>query len=411
MSELLRELELSCDKALKSQSVQEGIHHLSRAFTLFSEETARLKAAYGKLEERFEAVNLELGKKVEELQRTGLFLNNILKNISDAILFIDLNGTILMINDAGQKLLEVKAEEILFKPFMKFFEDGHFGFSMKEALKFGISHKLLYKTLETKEVEVSTSFIYSGPKPYHGMILLLRDISEKQHLQMVASRNDRMKELGVMAAIIAHEIRNPLGGIRGYASLLYRDLESDPNLQEMAGSIIEGTKTLEKLVSTVLHYARPIQMQLESKDLVLFLKELGKFIKADPAFPPNIRLIMHTPDEPLIAPIDSGALKSAFLNLLFNAIQAMPKGGIITLTLFRKDEKNCQITLSDTGVGIEEERLEKLFSPFFTTKEKGTGLGLVETEKIIHAHFGSIAVRSKIDKGTTFTLTLPLYRS
>ncbi len=103
-------------------------------------------------------------------------------------------------------------------------------------------------------MEISTSFVYDGPKLYHGMILLLRDIGEKQKLQNIAGRNDRMKELGELAATVAHEIRNPLGGIRGYASLLMRDLEESPHLQEMAGYIIEGTKALEKMVSAVLHY-------------------------------------------------------------------------------------------------------------------------------------------------------------
>jgi signal transduction histidine kinase len=122
-----------------------------------------------------------------------------------------------------------------------------------------------------------------------------------------------------------------------------------------------------------------------------------------------VRLAMHIPDAPLLAPIDTEALKSALLNLIFNAFHAMPNGGILTLSLL-KMETSYQIAVTDTGVGIEEEHLKNLFAPFFTTKQMGNGLGLVEAQKIVQAHFGAIDVRSRIGKGTTFTITLPLKR-
>jgi len=402
---ILQQLQESAQLALKSENVQEGVQHLSRAFALFSEEASRLKTAYAKLLERFEAVNHELGVKGVSCTRLTHYLNNILKNISDAVVFIDLEGMITIFNDAAQKLLRAKGEDVLFRKFWEVFGDDSFGFSMREALKFGISHKLLY----LKEMEISTSFIYEGPKAHHGMLLIARDIGEKQKLQLIANRNDRMKELGEMAATIAHEIRNPLGGIRGYASLLYRDLEWNKNLQEMASFIIDGTKSLEKVVSAVLHFSKPIQIQPQTLDLGAYLKQVGKFIRVDPAFPSQVKLAMHIPDAPLLAPFDPEVLKGALLNLIFNAFQAMPQGGILTISLL-KMETNCQIAITDTGVGMDEEQLKSLFSPFYTTKQKGNGLGLVETQKIIQAHFGSIDVRSQPGKGTSFTLTLPLKR-
>ena len=403
--QILHQLQESAQLALNSESVQEGVQHLSRAFSLFSEEAARLKTAYAKLQEQFLAVNQELGVKAANSVRLTHYLNNILKNISDGILFIDLQGVVTICNEAAQKILGIKPEEVLFKKFWENFQDESFGFSMREALKFGISHKLLYQ----KEREISTTFVYEGNKLYHGMILVLRDISEKQKLQLIANRNDRMKELGEIAATIAHEIRNPLGGIRGYASLLYRDLEEDPHLQELAGFVIEGAKSLEKIVNAVLHYSKPVQIQPQTLDLCAYLKQIGKFVKIDPAFPSNVRLELHIPDAPLLAPIDPEALKGALLNLIFNAFQAMPLGGALTISLL-KMETSCQIGIADTGIGMEEEQMKSLFLPFFTTKQSGNGLGLVETQKIIQAHFGAIDVRSLPGKGTTFTITLPLKR-
>ena len=410
MSEsILQQLQHSAQLALNSQSVEEGVQHLSRAFSLFSEEASRLKNAYATLQERFDSVNRELGVKVGELNRLSRFLSNVLKHISDAILFFDLEGTLALLNQSAEKLLKLKGDAVLFKRFWDLFPDDYFGFSMREALKFGIPQKLLYKSYASQELEISTTFVYEGPKPYHGLIVLLRDVSEKQRMLLVANRNDRLKELGEMAATVAHEIRNPLGGIRGYASLLYRDLEREKHLQEMASLIIEGTKSLEKFVTTVLHYARPVQILPQSVEMGHFLKQLVKFVKVDPACPPQIKWSLHIPDDPILAPIDPEAMKSALLNLIFNAFQAMPDGGCLTVSLLKLDSC-CQIAISDTGVGMGEELLNHLFSRFFTTKEKGNGLGLVEAQKIVQAHNGTIDVRSSLGKGTTFSLTLPMKR-
>ncbi len=186
---ILQQLQQSADLALKSQSVQEGVHHLSRAFSLFSEEAHRLKNAYSKLQERFQTVNQELGTKIGELSRLTHYLNNVLKQISDGIVFIDLEGTVTLLNEAAQKHLKIKPEQILFKKIWDHFPDDYFGFSLREALKFGIPHNLLYKSYpnERREMEISTSFVFDGPKIYHGMVLVLRDISEKQKLQLIAN--------------------------------------------------------------------------------------------------------------------------------------------------------------------------------------------------------------------------------
>lgn len=400
---LFTELQQSAEKALQSKTVEEGIYHLSSAFSLF-------KTASANLQEKLESVNQELNTKVQELNRISLFLKNILENISEAILFIDLEGNLLTMNKAAREALGFKDDGFVAKKFSSLFSNDFFGFSMREALAFATSYRLIYKEIQGKEFEISTSFVLEGPKAYQGMVLILRDCTEKQRLQRAANQRDRLKELGEMAATVAHEIRNPLGAIRGYASLLHRDLEPVSSMREMAEAILEGTKSLETLVSTVLHYTRPIRLQTESVDLGVFLRQLGKFFKMDPALTQEVNFVTHIPDAPILAPIDPAALKSALLNLLFNGLQAMtPGGGILTLSLL-KQEKTCQISVCDTGVGMNEEMQKNLFSLFFTTKKKGTGLGLVEVQKIVHAHQGTIDVRSTPKKGTTFTITLPLRR-
>ncbi|MBF8263429.1 MAG: Two-component sensor histidine kinase [Parachlamydiales bacterium] len=403
---------------MHSQNTDEGVRHLSTAFQLFSEETIRLKEASDKLQQRLQTVNQELAQahrslvqKVAELGNVTHYLNNILQNISQGIVFINLDGIITTFNDTAARLFNARNTDVLYKSVWTCFSDDIFGFSLREALRFGLAQRLLYKTMQIdadiKELEISTTYISEGPKAYHGLIIMLRDISEMQRLQRTANRNDRMKELGEMAATVAHEIRNPLGGIRGYATLLSRDLADQKNLQEMAEFIIEGTKSLETLVSTILSYARPIQIQPQSLEIGAFLKQIGQFVRVDPAYPRGVKLDIHIPQDPILAPFDPQAFKSCLLNLIYNAFQAMPQGGLLTIALLQLDN-TCQIAVSDTGVGIEASHLNQLFSPFFTTKQKGTGLGLVEAQKIVQAHGGQLDVRSQIGRGSTFTIILPL---
>lgn len=389
------------ERALQSQNLAEGVDYLTKAAQQCFDDAARLKIAYAKLQERCDCVN-------EDLNRTTSFMNSVLHKISEAILFVSLDGIISIANESANRWLKKK---LVGKKFWDVFSDDMFGFSMREALRYGISHQLLYKTLADlgRELEISTWFLYEGPKSQHGLIVLMRDISERQKLQQMAGRTDRMKELGEMAANVAHEIRNPLGGIRGFATLLYRDLAGQKQLQELAAQVIEGTKSLEKLVTNVLQYARPVQITVQTLDLSQYLKQIARFVKIDPAYPPNVKMELNIPDEPLILPIDPDALKAALLNLLFNALQAMNTGGTLTFSLM-KSEAHCQISVADTGTGIREDQLRLLFLPFFTTKHAGTGLGLVEAQKIVQAHGGNIDVRSAVGRGSTFTITLPLKR-
>jgi signal transduction histidine kinase len=400
MSETLDRLKAEALLALESGHPEQRAAHLSKAFALFSTETERLKIAYHKLQERFEAVNGELAQK-------GSYLTNLLKHIQEGILTVDLEGTITLCNEMGKKLLRLQGPEGF--RFWTLFADEALGFSMREALRYGISHKLIYAHHQGQDLEVSTHFLFEGPKSHHSLIVLVRDISQLQRLQRLIHHADRMKELGAMAASLAHEIRNPLGGIRGFASLLHRDLAGDPKGQEMAAAVIEGSRALERLVTSVLEYARPLEIRLETSELGALLSRTIRHLKADPAYPPHVEIFTHIPKEPFLAPVDEEHLKRALLNLSYNAIQAMPKGGTLTFSLLSIGPM-CQIGICDTGLGMDEETQAKLFAPLFTTKQGGNGLGLVEVQKIVQAHGGSIEVRSQKGKGTTFLLTLPQKR-
>lgn len=388
---------------------KETAFHLSRAFALFTQEINLLQETYIRLQEKWVNVNKELIKNIAKLNQLTSYCNHIIKNINQGILWMHLDGTIQLMNQTALIYLGVTEKKVLHQKIENVLPQEILGFSIKEALKFGLAPKIVYKTLNQKTLEISTFFIYEGAASNHGLMVLLKDITHIEELQYSLQRNSRLNQLGEMVATIAHEIRNPLGGIRGYSSLLAKDLQDSPHLQEMAHFILEGSKHLETLVTSVLQYARPVQMQIEPIELRQFLKQWAKSVTMDPAFPDTIKLQLHIPFSSFLVYIDPQAIKSALLNLAFNAIQAMPSGGLITVATLQRDS-SYQIEISDTGIGMEEEEIQRLFSPFYTTKQKGNGLGLVEVQKIVQAHLGSIEVRSQPHRGSTFTITLPSKR-
>lgn len=406
---------------------------LTRAFELFSLETDRLERAYNSLKDEFaaihkelEATNKNLIRKVAELDMMSFYFQSLISKMSQGLLFVDLNGDVTTYNMEAENILDIPATTILFSNFWAHLEDDQFGFSMREALANRSSPQTVFTTLKRndnapKELEVNTTFVNEEGdsskeygkdiplKKFQGIIILIRDITKMKRLQAIANRNDRLKELGEMAALVAHEIRNPLGGIKGFASLLKRDLKDDPENAKMAQYIIEGTETLNRLVTNVLNFARPVKLQMENTNLAALLKELLAHFEADINLSQSIEIDLVATVKTLKLRLDPQLIKSALLNLIVNAQQAMnERGGRITLSL-DKDQHHAIITITDQGCGIPEENLVQIFSPFFTTKVEGNGFGLAEVSKIIQAHEGQIKVTSTLNVGTEFIVKLPLF--
>lgn len=429
----LSHLKEAASQLSSSRTPVEKIEALKRAFELFSEETQRLEIGYVQLKQDFtgvnqelEAANSKLVQKVRELDVTTNYLKNILGNMAQGLLFINLGGTVTTCNRAAEAILGQQSVEILFHPYSDSFPDDLFGFSMNETLAKRVqpSTPLFVKRgkgPDAQELEVDARFVLKNKELAapttrdedldftEGLILLFKDVTEIQRLRRQADRNDRLKELGEMAASVAHEIRNPLGGIKGFASLLQRDLKDLPHLQQMATYIVEGTDNLNRLVTNVLNYARPIQVNLETLDLVPLMLDLLCSVRMDAKLSRDVDYVLDAEVDSLIVKVDAYLLRSVVLNLVVNAVQAMPDGGGMVFRLKRQDP-HALIEVSDTGSGIPQENLEKIFAPFYTTKPEGNGFGLTEALKIVQAHGGALEVRSEVGVGTTFTIKIPLVR-
>lgn len=416
---------------IASSQAGDRLEHLSKAFELFSQETERIENAYNSLKEEFTSIHYELEeatvhlkKKVAELDVLNSYLQNILSNISQGLLFIDLNGDVTTYNFAAEKILNLPEKEVLYNNFWKNFSDDLFGFSMRLALaskNLPSTSFTIYENKEgqKKELEVTANFVaedkkknrngdfYASFRRLEGVIILIRDITEIRALELLANRNDRLKELGEMAALVAHEIRNPLGGIKGFASLLKRDLSEDIEKQKLADYIVQGTDTLNRLVTNVLNYSRPVDLSPRQISITELIANITQSLKADPEVHPKINFYLEFEEDNKTLLADPELLKGALLNLLVNAMQAMPEGGDLTIAVNTKKEA-VYIEIKDTGIGIDKENIEKIFTPFFTTKKEGHGFGLAEVHKVMQAHGGTIDVISQKGLGTTFTLMLPL---
>lgn len=364
----LKDLEQTIELARGSQGKDQKITALTQAFEKFSLETDKIEEAYHKLEAKLNA--------------TQHYLEDILNHMSQGLLFILPNGVIKTCNPAAQKLLGLPKEQIILRDFDQIVGIPLLGFSFFERLKDQKKSSPIFAVIEEGKVELEIETTLASGQ---GMIILLRDITELKQLERINSRNDRMKELGAMAAVIAHEIRNPLGGIRGFASLLKRDLRGDA-LENMVDHIIQGTEDINRLVVNILNYSSPLKVQLEWVDMVLLIKEVVKKVQTSPEFGENIDIIVDLPNS-LKAYVDATLFRSILHNLVTNSMEAMPKGGNITITLY-EDANEILLKVKDNGAGVAKENMEKIFTPFFTTKVRGHGFGLAYAYRIVQEHRG-----------------------
>ncbi|MBM3294850.1 MAG: hypothetical protein FJY82_10035 [Candidatus Aminicenantes bacterium] len=220
------------------------------------------------------------------------------------------------------------------------------------------------------------------------------------------SRADRLATVGELAAGAAHEIRNPLTAIR--SSLQYLEGKSgDETSRKLLASALQETSRINDIVSALLAFSRPSEIVRERHDLRTTLQDSLDLIALQ-AGSKGIAVRRLFPDEPLPVQGDHSQLKQLFLNILLNAVQAMPGGGELAVEALRKEGDKAFVAVTDGGEGIPEENLDRIFDPFFTTKKSGTGLGLSICYNIVKSHGGEIEVQSRRSQGTTVRIHLPM---
>jgi len=397
--------------------------HLAAAFETFNETTQRLKEAYDKLQEKvaqldreLEAKNKQLLLKVEELNRTRDYLHDILEAMTDGVLAVDIDGRITTFNRAAQRITGYPAAEAQDRRYSELFADS-FGDLPRRVGRCELSpghvpSELRRRDGTTVPVSESVALLKDRHGNVSGAIKVFQDLSEVARLKEQVRRNDRLAAVGQMAAAVAHEIRNPLGGIEGFAALLARDIPKDDPKGLLVEKILTGTKSLNRVVSELLAFTRPMKFEFETIDC----EELLKSVLALAGDGNNGVAVSAETDgqgSPATLVGDAEKLKQVFLNIVLNAFQSMGDGGELRIKVRREERSEEQqppvlvVTFADTGCGIPEEVLPRIFEPFFTTREKGTGLGLAIAARIVEGHGGRITATSIEGSGSTFEICVP----
>jgi len=344
------------------------------------------------------------------LSRIKAFSDNIVENIPVGLLFISENGRIITMNNACEKMLKLRPTDTL----NRHAEDvlpPQISTLSHEALR---TSALLIKevdvTVQGKNMlfEASASVLMDDDGHFMGYIILLRDITEIRHLKNEMQRKERLASLGSLAAGVAHEIRNPLSSIKGFATYFkerYKDVPEDQNTAEI---MIREVERLNRVIGQLLEFARPMNVQQKRVDLTAVLRHSIEMIRKQAASQEISIDAQGLSDGPVYAYIDQDRIGQVLLNIYLNSVEAMENGGILKVWI-EKDEANEDIVVnvSDTGCGIPGKDMSRVFDPYFTTKQSGTGLGLAIVHKIMEAHGGQVKITSTEKQGTTVSLILP----
>jgi PAS domain S-box-containing protein len=400
-----------------------NVKELLTIFDSFNTYAQKLESSYKQLQDKVKKIDREmaytnecLNKKVLELDNQTRFVKSILESMHSGVVAVDNDGKIMTFNNVAEHTLNVFAGDVLGMDIRSAL--GHIGGfddllleSMSKNKRINNVKRIIeIEEGETRNIESSISILKDENGSITGAVEIFHDLSEICELKGRLSSAHDLVSVGTMAASIAHEIRNPLNGIEGFASLLERELEGD-NLR-LIKHIIKGTKNINKIVTDLLFLARPIKLNLRRDELPRIIDKALLFVAQELGHKGsrNIQIEKDYDSCEDIILCDTDRLQQAFLNILLNAIQSMPEGGkikIFTRKSTTKDIPIIQIGFVDTGDGINDGTIKKIFEPFFTTKDDGTGLGLAIVRKIIELHEGRINIFSGPEKGTTIMVSLP----
>ena len=359
-----------------------NIEELKKAFSDFTVASKVIEETYSSLKEEIQHLKDELKRKNEKLIDVWALLEGIIMNMRSGFMAVDVNGQIILKNNIISNYFDESRDII-----SKIIDKKTPGIYENE-----INGKIFKITVDVVSFQNREIYIY-----------ILDDVTDIKHLEREIQRDEKLKLMGEMAASIAHEIRNPLGSIELYTSILLRAVENESD-KNLINSIMKGLKTINNIISNILVFNRDINIDIRRHyvsdiidDVVLYLRHLmvGKKI----TFKNNIG------DEDIVY-CDSEYLKQVIMNLLHNSIESVEEGGNISIYSI-EEGLYTKIIVEDNGCGIKKEYFDKLFIPFQTNKPKGTGLGLSIAYKIIKEHGGNIYPESDGYSYTKFTIELP----
>ncbi len=343
------------------------------------------------------------------LSRIRAFSENLLDNMPVGLVAFNSDHQITSLNSFAASLLDLQLENVIGETAgsilpVSLWEHAQNQISQAEIVEKEINCKLSSGRLIPLEMELSQfQSEDDGPVSY---ILMFKDLSQVKALQKEIARSQRLASIGSLAAGVAHEIRNPLSSIKGFATYFKERYPDIPQDQKIARIMIEEVERLNRVVGQLLELSKPVVINTKQSDLNILVDDSVKLIE-QVAAEKNIEI--SATQEPLgNFALDSDKIKQVLLNLYLNAVEAMPDGGRLDVLFdLSSGRDRLDISVTDTGVGISRENLANIYDPYYTTKQSGTGLGLAVVHNIIEAHGGKMSVESEQGKGSRFSLSIP----
>jgi signal transduction histidine kinase len=401
-------------------------HLLLQAFQMFTRASSSLESAFQQLQARAQRLSEELEAKNRELERSlrdneevRRFLDTILERLPCGVVALSRAGEVILCNPVASRILEhprsvcgpsaVAGEGPGGVPVLR-------DQIAASVTRDGIPSEVEIPHISAGQLRVlatSGTPLNSASGESIGTLHIIRDITEVKALQEQSKRGEKLSAMGEMAVELAHEIRNPLGSIELFASLLEKQMPGGSDAARWAENIRIGSRSLNNIVSNMLHFANPLTPTFDEVEVEAVLEEILTF--TDPIMRQRdvtVRTELSSKRRTIRG--DCELIKQMILNMILNSMQAMPSRGVLKVSTRDTDRlpggaacDGIEFRLQDTGVGIAPENLGRIFDPFFTTNRNGTGLGLSVVHQIVERHSGFIHVESELNKGTTFTIILP----
>ncbi len=351
------------------------------------------------------------------LERVKGLARNILHSIPSGVLTVDQHGRVTAINPMAERILGVTAESMLgWQLEQRFGVDDPIYRCMRGALdraEFVRNFDIRYPQKEARWVRLTTSSLADHEHGREGVVILLQDVTDLLVLEEQVRRSEKLSALHTLSAGVAHEIRNPLSALDLNLHLLQEEIGSgpaDPDAVQRYSDIVNAeVRRIRGIVDSFLRFARPTSLVLGDVRLDGIVRHIGDLVRYE-AQEHGVAIQIDFPDDLPAVAGDETQLGQVFLNLMINAVQAMPNGGTLRVTGTKRIADAgpfVEVSVSDTGLGIDKADLAKVFDPFFSTKPDGNGLGLAIAYRIIEDHRGTIRVTSEAGIGTTFVLSFP----
>ncbi|MGV8981018.1 ATP-binding protein [Clostridium sp.] len=358
--------------------------------------------------------NIQISGEAASLAEIRQYTGEFFKNIPNAIITMDNTAKITSFNNEASNITGINENDILNKTVTNSFDNSLL--PIIKLLIHGLEKDIIYikhilKIKASMGIETPIMINTSLQKDVNGKTLgvigVFRSVEEIKQLEESLLRAKNLESLGALSAGMAHELRNPLTSIKGYAQYIKLELGESSALNDDISIVIGEVDRLNNIIDRFLDFALPKKLNLELCNINEVLKLVVKLLSKE-MLPKNVDIVMALSNVPDIC-FDFEQIEQVILNISINALQAMPNGGILTLhSVFLEASNIIEVIVQDSGVGISDDDKDKIFEPFFTTKDKGTGLGLAICSRIVENHKGVIEVLSTTSVGTKFTIKLPV---